>query len=323
VLDVRGNGKDIVRGGWGIYTDFGYTNSNVLFAAADASGTVFGQVLSVGPVTNGIRKADGTLFKVGDSLDTIRSQNQSVGTPPFGQYVDPLLQMPYQIQTNAGWSHEITSDMVFSADLVYSLGRDLNTRPRTNQRTPGSLLEPAPHHRVTAGCAQSEQQRQPSGAQQRRKRLHRDDSGPPQTAVEGVSTSRFGYPTLARARGARSVGGRSAEHGEHPGSNNPFDAPVQNGPATDTDARHRINLSASFQLAAVFASPRPVSGGHRWPVALVDGRDINLDGDATEIPTNAFAVDTFNADTGVRITLPKQAGTCATVNCGAACRSRR
>ncbi len=34
------------------------------------------------------------------------------GRPPFGQYVDPLLQMPYQIQTNAGWSHEITSDMV-------------------------------------------------------------------------------------------------------------------------------------------------------------------------------------------------------------------
>ena len=38
VLDVRGNGKDIVRAGWGIYTDFGYTNSNVLFAAADATG---------------------------------------------------------------------------------------------------------------------------------------------------------------------------------------------------------------------------------------------------------------------------------------------
>ncbi len=29
--DVRGNGKDVVRAGWGIYTDFGYSNSNVLF----------------------------------------------------------------------------------------------------------------------------------------------------------------------------------------------------------------------------------------------------------------------------------------------------
>ncbi len=30
--DVHGNGRDVVRGGWGIYQDFGYTNANVLFA---------------------------------------------------------------------------------------------------------------------------------------------------------------------------------------------------------------------------------------------------------------------------------------------------
>src|SRR5262249_19243137 len=147
VLDVRGNGKDIVRGGWGVYTDFGYTNSNALFAAADASGTVFGQVLNVGPVTTGIRKPDGTLFRVGDPLSTIQSQNQSVGTPPFGQWVDPLLQMPFQYQTNAGWSHEVDPNTVLNVDFVYSLGRDLNTRPRVNQRTPGSLSNP---RRITA-----------------------------------------------------------------------------------------------------------------------------------------------------------------------------
>ena len=47
VYDVRGNGKDIVRAGWGIYTDVGYTNSNVLFAAADASGQGFGNTFNV------------------------------------------------------------------------------------------------------------------------------------------------------------------------------------------------------------------------------------------------------------------------------------
>ena len=52
--DVRGNGKDVVRAGWGIYTDFGYTNSNVLFAAADAMGKGFGQVFNV-DVASGIR----------------------------------------------------------------------------------------------------------------------------------------------------------------------------------------------------------------------------------------------------------------------------
>ena len=40
VYDLRGDAKDIVRAGWGIYTDFGYTNSNVLFAATDSTGSV-------------------------------------------------------------------------------------------------------------------------------------------------------------------------------------------------------------------------------------------------------------------------------------------
>jgi len=41
---------------------------------------------------------------------------------------------------------------------------------------------------------------------------------------------------------------------------------------------------------------------------------LNLDGDALEIPTTAYAVDTFNAATGVSTF--KSIGTCETVNCG-------
>jgi len=141
VLDVRGNGKDIVRGGWGVYNDFGYTNSNVLFAAADASGKGFGNVFNVNNQA-GIRNPDGSLFRVGQSLDLIRSQNQVAGGafPLFGNWVDPLLEMPFQYQTNAGWSHQLSSDTVVSADFVYSLGRDLNTRPRVNQRILGTTI---------------------------------------------------------------------------------------------------------------------------------------------------------------------------------------
>src|SRR5262245_9325350 len=45
--DVRGNGRDVIRGGWGIYTDMGYTNANVLFPAVDATGIGFGAIFSV------------------------------------------------------------------------------------------------------------------------------------------------------------------------------------------------------------------------------------------------------------------------------------
>jgi Carboxypeptidase regulatory-like domain/TonB dependent receptor len=313
VLDARGNGKDIIRGGWGIYTDFGYTNSNALFAAADASGTVFGQVLSVGPVTNGIRRADGTLFRVGDPISTIQSQNASVGTPPFGQWVDPLLQMPYQIQTNAGWSHEIDPNTVINVDMVYSLGRDLNTRPRVNQRTPGSLsnarmvsaavlpavLNPNnQNNRPAVSVGKSEYDALIIGL---RRRLNR-----------GVDFT-AGY-TLSRSLSSIGTAVDQLNTANIQDPRNPYDAPVQFGPTTDTDARHRINLSASFELPMGFRIAPVYLWRSSLPVNLIDGRDLNLDGDAFDIPTTAYAVDSFNADTGV-ITV-KQLGTCETVNCG-------
>ena len=54
--DLRGNGRDIIRGGWGIYTDFGYTNSNVLTAAIDAAGG-HGAGVPRAATPPGIRKA--------------------------------------------------------------------------------------------------------------------------------------------------------------------------------------------------------------------------------------------------------------------------
>ena len=99
--------------------------------------------------------------------------------------------------------------------------------------------------------------------------------------------------------------------------NNPWDAPVQFGPTVDTDARHSINLSGSF----TFPGRVRVSPVYYWrsalPVALVDGRDLNLDGDATEIPTTAYAVDTFDASKPLLSQATfKQIGSCTTVNCG-------
>jgi hypothetical protein len=122
-----------------------------------------------------------------------------------------------------------------------------------------------------------------------------------------------GY-TLARSRSSIGSAVDQLNTANIQDPRNPYDAAVQFGPTTDTDARHRITLSAQFQLPMGFRLAPVYSWRSALPVALTDGRDLNLDGDATEIPSTAYAVDSFNADTGV-VTV-KQLGACETVNCG-------
>jgi Carboxypeptidase regulatory-like domain/TonB dependent receptor-like, beta-barrel len=314
VYDVRGNGKDIVRGGWGIYTDFGYTNSNVLFAAADSSGQGFGNVFNVN-VTGGIRNPDGSFFTVGQPLSNISSQNQAGGGfPLFGQWIDPTLQQPYQMQTNAGWSHEVNNDTVVSADFVYSLGRDLNTRPRVNQYIPGTSLTTQLRITSTAiGTALNPNTNSNRPAAD----VGRSEYDALIVGLRRRVSKGFGFTagyTLARSRSNVGTAVDQLNTANIQDPNDPFDAKVQFGPTTDTDARHRINISASFELGWGFRVAPVYLWRSALPLALTDGRDLNLDGDATEIPTTAYAVDTFDSDTGK--TTFKELGPCKTVNCG-------
>jgi len=88
VYDLDGAGRQIIRGGWGVYSDFAYTNANVLTAAIDAAGG--GGPVFVGNVPGGIRRPDGTFFRVSDPLAIIASQNLVNPTiPPLaGEVVD-------------------------------------------------------------------------------------------------------------------------------------------------------------------------------------------------------------------------------------------
>ena len=293
VYDLRGDSKDVLRGGWGIYTDFGYNNANALFPAADASGQGLGNVFNVNNQA-GIRNPDGSFFTVGQPLSNIQSQNQAVVVPGqyplFGQWVDPLLQMPYQIQSNIGWSHELTPSTVVQADFVNSLGRDLNTRPRANQRILGTTIR-----RVSAVLPR------PLSSDTNANRPAVSNGESTYTAmilaIRRRMSNGIDYTasyTLASAKSTIGTGVDQLNTANIQDPNDPFDAPVQNGPATDTDARHRFSVSATFQMPwGINFSPIYLYRS-ALPVALVDGRDLNLDGDATEIPLKAFAVDTFN-----------------------------
>ena len=94
--DLRGNGRDIIRGGWGIYTDFGYTNANVLTAAIDAAGG--GGPVFVATTPTGIRRPDGTFFQVSRSA-VDRSPPRTRSTPTSrrwpARWSRRVLEQPY------------------------------------------------------------------------------------------------------------------------------------------------------------------------------------------------------------------------------------
>jgi hypothetical protein len=318
VLDATGDGKNIVRGGWGVYTDVGYTNSNVLFAAADSTGNGFGQVFNVTEAA-GIKNPNGTFFTVSQPISNIAGQNQvSAGAfPLFGQWVDPRLQQPYQMQANAGYSRELSANMVFGVDYVNSLGRDLNFRPRVNQRISGVttrrlaaiIPEITPNTNGTRPAVSRGESRYDAMILSLRRRLSNGiDFSANYTLQRGVSTIGAAADELNTA------------NIQDP--NNPFNDPRQLGPNLTTDARHLISLSAVFEVKGGVRIAPIYFYRSALPVNLVDGRDLNLDGDAVDIPTKAYAVDGFDAEAAAteggsvtNFTTFKEIGDCKTVNC--------
>ncbi len=132
-----GNGRDLIRAGYGRYYDVGYTNANILFAAINATGIGAGTVFTV---TNaaGIRKADGTFFRVGDAISTIQSQNEAGGALPLNSHTaSPRIRQPYSDQYSLGWSHQLDAATVIDIDYMHSEGRDLGWRLQLNHRNPG------------------------------------------------------------------------------------------------------------------------------------------------------------------------------------------
>ena len=173
VYDVRGNGKDIVRGGWGVYTDVGYTNSNVLFAASDSTGEGLRPDLQR-QRDQRHRKEPRTarFYKAGQPLSEHREPE------PDRQHRRVPAERPVRRSAPAAaLSDAEQRRLVARADERHGdLGglRQL-ARPRPqlpaalNQRIPGSLSNP---RRVAARRPddQPEHQRQPPDGQPRRER---------------------------------------------------------------------------------------------------------------------------------------------------------
>ena len=301
VYDLRGNGKDIIRGGWGVYYDFGYTNATILFPGLSAQGGS-GVVFDVNN-TAGIKNPDGSFFAVGQPISNIASQNGVNPNGPFfsSQVAAPYIRQPWTAQASAGWSHELTPSTVIDVDYVHTDGHDLGVRWALNTRINGGA-------RRYADLALS-----PDNA----------------TLNMSVGKSRYNGVTfgvrrrmdkhvqlnawylLSRAEGLGGLAVDELTQNLVQDSTNPY-ADVQWGPAARADATHKVTVSAIIQgpwqltISPIYRyrSALPI---HTWY-----GYDNNLDGVSNDIFPTAFAYKGID-DAGVPSF--KEIGACQTVNC--------
>jgi hypothetical protein len=303
VLDLRGDGRDVIRGGWGVYTDFGYISSNVITSAFDAVGA--------GPVfiasnPQGLRKSDGTLFRIGDSRDTIEYLNIVPligGTPPAGEVTSPLLEQPYTRQTSLGWAHQLNGTTAFSADYVKVEGRDLNMRLR-----PNALVGPG--QRLLAGIP---------------------IFPPSRNFRTALSKGRSDYDALILALRRRMSAGLDltasytlSESLSDVGSasdeiaadllqevRDPF-SPVQLAPSSRTDSRHQVTITAIVKAPWDISVAPIVFYRSALPTHTFQGIDVNGDGANNDKTAERYVYTGLN-DAGVATFTTD--GPCETVNC--------
>ncbi|HYL04431.1 MAG TPA: TonB-dependent receptor [Thermoanaerobaculia bacterium] len=102
--DVAGDGKQLLRAGYGIYYDFPYTNATILFPATAVQSN-YGVVYN-NHNGGGIRNPDGSFFQPGQPLPP--NQLPGAAVPPPNEVASPNLKTPRSGQGSLGYSWQAT-----------------------------------------------------------------------------------------------------------------------------------------------------------------------------------------------------------------------
>ena len=294
--------SDIIRGGWGIYTDFGYTNSNVLFPGLSAQGG--SGVIFTATNTNGILNPDGSFFRVGQPIANIAGLNEVNPAGPFfsSNVAAPQVRQPWTAQSSLGWSHQLDASTAVDIDFVDVRGHDLGVRWPLNTKINGGVrrfgdlpLNPAnPTLNMSIGSSTFD------GV----------NFGVRRRMEHGLQLN--AWYSLSKAEGFGGLGIDELTTNLVQDATQPL-AAVDFGPSARTDARHKVTLSAIWQAPGGIT----VSPIYRYrsalPLHIWYGYDANNDGVSNDIYTTAYSYTGLNADGTAQF---KDTGSCTTVNCG-------
>ena len=151
--DVFGNGRHVVRGGYGIARDQIFQNIT-LFAVQQRQPTIYQTVFDyVGSGAPGATCAPTSPFNICafrfgvDPLPAPTSLGTDIASGAVGRIVDPHITDPWSQQASIGWAYQVSPDYAFSVDYYHILGtheeRVLNVNPVIDTATGERLMDAA------------------------------------------------------------------------------------------------------------------------------------------------------------------------------------
>ena len=295
--DLKGDSKNIIRGGYGRYYDFPYTNATILFPASAVQSN-YGVVYNVHD-ESGIRNANGSFFQVGQPLPP--NQIQGAGeVPPPNEVANPNIATPYSDQFSLGYSWQVNPWLGLNVDGSHISYKDIPYRFRANPRDPSTAN--------VGGCPAQGCRRFPAFGSFR---MWMGDGFAKYNGVNIGGHARLGdrfelqgFYTLSHATGNILAGAdefRITDAGHQPDlrtvrdqSVNPYNpiCSACTGPL-NTDARHRVTLSGLYRAPLGIN----LSGIFRYhsatPYTDWAGTDLNGDSYAMDLPPGVSHVNSL------------------------------
>lgn len=285
--DVTGNGKHIVRGGFGLY--YGNVFQNIpLFMEQMANPTVFQTVLSLSSPTDIVT---GTGIPLGswrygvDPFPVIPPPSTQLAPGSVGRLMDPNYRNPMTEEFNAGYSFALGQSSVFEIEYTHVLGLHENRTINIDQKVP-----------VNGVCCSRPLDPAFAASNQPELASVRDEQSIGRSHYDGANFSyrrRLSHNFLINASytlsGAYGYDTGTGSFRNYPMLATNIFAPYEYGPSPN-DERHHVTISGLFFLPKGFELAPIMQYGSARPYAVTNSSNtLNTGGGtgtAVVVPTN-------------------------------------